>query len=269
MTTTPDPDAGLPGDSKTLSRDRFGAFAQTYVQSATHAAGYDLDRLLAVADPQPGWTALDIATGGGHTALKLAPHVRQMVAADIAIPMLNAARTFITGQGAANVTFVGTDAEALAFADATFDLVTCRIAAHHFPDVYAFVRECARVLKPGGRLVIQDHDNPTDRAAADWLDTFERLRDPGHHRIYAQYEWEGLFADCGLTVEKAEPLRRPAHLLTWAAAQRCTPAVIERLHVLLRQAPQIAADWIAPRAIGTDDAAFDHVYVLISGVKAA
>lgn len=254
-------------DAKQISRDRFGAFAQTYVQSATHAAGNDLDRLLTIAAPQPGWNALDIATGGGHTALKLAPHVRRMIAADIAEPMLHAARTFITQQGAANVQYVGTDAEALAFAADTFDLVTCRIAAHHFPDVYAFVRECARVLKPGGRLVIQDHDNPADRKAAAWLDAFERLRDPGHHRIYAQYEWEGLFLDCGLTVEHTEGLRRPAHLLTWAAAQRCSPDIVTRLQVLLKQAPPIAADWIRPRAVGTDDAAFDHVYILISGLK--
>lgn len=254
-------------DFKALSRERFGAFAQTYVDSATHASGPDLERLLALADPQPGWRALDIATGGGHTALRIAPRVRSLIAADLALPMLKAARAHAAAQGIAGIDYVAADAEALPFPDAAFDLITCRIAPHHFPNAFAFMRECARALKPGGRLVIQDHVNPDERAAAAWLDSFERLRDPGHHRIYTEAEWRGLFLDVDLIVDQVETLRRAAHLLTWAAAQACPPGVVTRLQVLLKQAPQAAAAWIRPRCVGTDDASFDHVYILISGHK--
>ncbi|MCS7072317.1 MAG: methyltransferase domain-containing protein, partial [Anaerolinea sp.] len=153
-------------DFKALSRERFGAFAKTYVDSATHASGPDLERLLALADPQPGWRALDIATGGGHTALRIAPRVRSLIAADLALPMLEAARAHAAAQGIAGIDYVAADAEALPFPDAAFDLITCRIAPHHFPNAFAFMRECARTLKPGGRLVIQDHVNPDERAAA-------------------------------------------------------------------------------------------------------
>lgn len=254
-------------DCKSISRERFGAFAQTYVTSATHASGPDLERLLALADPQPEWLALDLATGGGHTALQIAPRVRALIAADLALPMLEAARSHAAARGVAGIDYVAADAEALPFPNAAFDLITCRIAAHHFPDAFAFMRECARVLRPGGRLVIQDHVNPDDRAAAAWLDSFERLRDPGHHRIYSEAEWRGLFLDVDLVIDQVEMLRRTAHLLTWAAAQACPLEVIIRLQVLLKQAPRRAAEWIRPRCVGTDDASFDHVYILLSGHK--
>ena len=57
-----------------------------------------------------------------------------------------------TSKGFANMETAHADAEALPFEDARFDLVTCRIAAHHFPDVPTFVAEVWRVLKGGGNV---------------------------------------------------------------------------------------------------------------------
>src|SRR5664279_2949408 len=76
-------------DVKAHSRERFSQFAQGYVTSDTHSQGFDLDRLLEFAAPQADWLACDIATGGGHTALKIAPYVRRMIATDYAPTMLN------------------------------------------------------------------------------------------------------------------------------------------------------------------------------------
>ena len=128
-------------DNRELVKQRFGATAEKYVRSTDHSQGESLDRLVALVDPRPEWRALDIATGGGHTALALAPRVREVVATDLTAEMLAAAERFIRGQGAANVTFREADAMALPFGDAEFDLVTCRIAPHHFPDAAQFVRE--------------------------------------------------------------------------------------------------------------------------------
>jgi ubiquinone/menaquinone biosynthesis C-methylase UbiE len=254
-------------DPRAHSAERFSRHAAHYVTSETHAKGDDLERILAVAAPQAHWRALDIATGGGHTALKLAPQVRQMIAADLALPMLRGAREFITGKGAANVAYVNCDAEALPFASGSFDLVTCRIAPHHFPHAERFVMEAARILKRGGVFVMQDQVLPDDRRAAQYVEAFERLRDPSHHRAYDEYQWRGMFLDAELIVEQVEILRKNANMVKWAQMQSCTPEVIEHLQILLLQAPAAVAEHMRPACAGTLDASFDHVYVLLTGRK--
>ncbi|MBZ0293132.1 MAG: class I SAM-dependent methyltransferase [Anaerolineae bacterium] len=249
------------------AQSRFSRFAQRYVTSPTHAGGPDLERLLKLAQPQPEWWILDVATGGGHTALAFAPQVARVVASDFAQAMLLAARDFIDGLETSNLDYVNNDAERLAFTSGTFDLVTCRIAPHHFLDCFRFVQECTRVLKPGGLLLIEDHVMPDGEQAAHYLNTFQRLRDPSHVRAYANYEWEGMFLDAGLTVAHTEHFARSTRLLPWATRQSCTPYTIERLQLMLIQAPAAARDWLQPQCAGTDDAAFDQHYILIMGRK--
>ena len=58
-------------------------------------------------------------------------------------------------------------------------------------------------------------------------------------------------------------------LVDWAERQGCTPDVIERLQILLRQAPEAAAAWMRPTGSGTPEATFDHHYILIMGRKPA
>jgi len=253
-------------DVKARAQQRFGQYAQGYVESKSHAAGTDLDRLIELVQAKSDWLALDVATGGGHTALKFAPHVGKIVSSDLTMAMLEAARNFISEQGVPNVIYSAADGENLPFATYSFDLVTCRIAPHHFPDCFRFVQECARVLKPGGVFIVQDHVLPEDERAGRYIDSFERLRDPSHHRAFAEYEWRGMFLDAGLTVEVAEIVRKNGgKMITWAERQGCTPETIEHLQVMLAQAPQAVTKWIHPRYAGTADATFDHTYIIIMG----
>lgn len=255
-----------PTDPKSLSQHRFGEFAHAYLTSTPHVAGADLSKLLVMANPQANWVALDIATGGGHTANLIAPHVKMMVATDITYNMLRAAQTLLSVHD--NIHYTTTDAEHLAFADASFDLITCRIAPHHFPNCFRFVQECARVLKPNGKLIVQDHCAPENDHAARYIDAFEQLRDPSHHRIYAEYEWRGMFLDAELVVDETYLMHKSTGgFMDWANRQRCTPETIEKLELMLIQAPQDVKDYLKPRAIGTPEADFDHTYIIIAGHK--
>ncbi len=146
--------------ASTLVQQKFGAAAADYAASAVHAKGASLARLVELVAPQPDWRVLDVATGAGHTAIALAPHVAHVVASDITDEMLAQAGKMAADKGLANLETARADAGALPFADQSFDLVTCRLAAHHFPDPAAFVGEAWRVLKPGGTLALVDNIRP-------------------------------------------------------------------------------------------------------------
>jgi SAM-dependent methyltransferase len=256
-------------DTKARTQARFGQYAQEYVRSAEHAQGDDLALLLGLAQPQSNWRVLDIATGGGHTALYFAPHVGQVVACDLTQSMLVAARAHHHQQQAvSNIVYATGDAENLPFAPANFEAVTCRIAPHHFPDCFRFVQEVARVLRPGGAFLLEDNTVPDDPRAARYVDSMERLRDPSHHRCYAPYEWEGMCLDAGLQIDVSQTLSK-AHtqLIPWAARQGCSDNVITHLQILLAQAPKAVIPWWNAQAVGTPLAAFDHHYVILRASK--
>lgn len=254
-------------DSKKLSEERYTKYAEGYITSQTHAKGADLEWLVAIAQPQPDWIVLDVATGGGHTALKFAPHVARVTASDLTERMLVKAAAFIQEQGATNVAFKQADAENLPFEDGTFDLVTCRIAPHHFPDVAQFVAEGARVLKTGGLLLVQDHVLPDDDDAARYVDAFEKLRDPSHNRAFNEAEWQIMFTGTGLTVTHTEQIIKRHEFLPWAERQGCTPDVIAELTRLLVDAPPLAAAWLDAQHVSTDKATFVNHHVIIAGHK--
>ncbi|MCY4147659.1 MAG: methyltransferase domain-containing protein [Chloroflexi bacterium] len=250
-------------DSKSLSQARYSQFAEGYVTSETHAHGSDLERLLAIAQPRKHWQALDVATGGGHTALKFAPHVEHVIASDLTPRMLESARRFIAERGMDNVSFRQADAENLPFDREQFDLVCCRIAPHHFPDAQRFLLECARVLKSGGLLMLQDHLLPFDDQAARYIDAFERLRDPSHNRAFNQVEWTQMCVRAGFTVEYSEGYRKAHDFLSWARRQEPDAATIAGLIDRMRSAPPIARDWMNPQHWGSPLATFENRHILI------
>src|SRR4029077_13546980 len=96
--------AGEVSDAHTRRvQEQFGGGAAAYVTSPLHAAGDDLDRLQAWGAARRAERVLDVATGGGHTALAFAGIARRVVAYDLTEPMLAAARGHVRGRGAVHV----------------------------------------------------------------------------------------------------------------------------------------------------------------------
>lgn len=251
-----------------LNQTRYGAVAQNYVDSHTHASPDDLERLLRLAQPQPHWRVLDVATGGGHTARAFAPHVRAVVAYDLTYPMLQATRADFVARGLRNVCYLQGQAERLPFADSVFDAVTCRLAVHHFAHVERFFKDAARVLKAGGVLVIQDHLAPTHKRAAAYVDAFEMLRDPSHAHALPFYAWERAFQEAGLMLRPHETTVKRHHLVEWAQRQHCPPDIIDKLHILLLHAPQRARDYLQPEDVDTPHATFTTHNIFFVAEKA-
>ncbi|MBI4635396.1 MAG: class I SAM-dependent methyltransferase [Candidatus Rokubacteria bacterium] len=227
----------MSGDQARRVQAQFGASAGAYVASATHAGGDDLERLLGWGRALRPARVLDVATGGGHTALAFAAVARRVVAFDLTEPMLRAARELVRGRGAHNIGFVAGDVEALPFREAAFDVVTCRIAPHHFGDVGAAVRQIARALRPGGSFLLQDilgHDDPE---AATFITEVERRRDPSHVRAYRTVEWKAFLRGAGLTVIDDAVIRKVRVWDDWTGRMRMTAEALRDLERFVRQAP--------------------------------
>jgi ubiquinone/menaquinone biosynthesis C-methylase UbiE len=204
-------------EKKARVQDYFSRTAESYVTSASHRAGDDLARLIELGEWDKQQQALDIATGGGHTALAVAPHVAQIIVSDLTPTMLETARAFILAQGITNAVFVVADAEHLPFLAASFERVTCRIAPHHFPNIAQFVQEVSRVLKPGGLFLLIDNIAPSDPELDTFVNTIEKWRDPSHGRACTREEWHTFFAHASLQVEHEEHSRKTFHYDDWTA----------------------------------------------------
>jgi len=157
--------------------------------------------------------------------------------------MLAVARGLAAERNIVNMSFADVRAEALPFADGTFDLVTCRIAPHHFDDVRKFVAESARVLRAGGVFGLVENVSPDPgmmegdaaalAAAADEYNAFEKHRDPSHVRCLTLGEWRALVAEAGLTERHVELLDKPMVLGPWADQQNVGESIKADLKSML------------------------------------
>lgn len=209
-----------PGDAGGVaSNPFFSAHARAYAQSASHSRGADLAALLRALRPQAGERAADVGTGTGHTALALAERGLEVVGVDPTPAMLEEARRLAARRGlAGRIRWCTGDADHLPLGDGAVDLVTCRRAAHHFPDVGHALAEMARVLRPGGRLGVADHCPPPEAAEAS--NRVERLRDATHVRALTEEEWRTALRAAGFTVTAWEVLEERVSFAGWLSPVR-------------------------------------------------
>ena len=156
--------------------------------------------LVELIEPRLDARLLDVATGPGHVALAFAPHVASVVAQDLTPSMLEFVEAESVRRGLTNVTTLLGSAESLSAADQSFDIVTTRLGAHHFPDVPAALREFFRVLRPGGKVMVYDTTVPEDAELDSEINRIEILRDPSHVRNYRPSEWRTMIEAAGFTV---------------------------------------------------------------------
>jgi len=214
----------------------FSRHAGKYVTSQTHAQGEDLALLEEWLQPEPQWHALDIATGGGHAVRTIAPLCHMVIATDLTMEMLQAAGRHLRASGVENVCLVRADAEDLPFPDASFDLVTCRIAPHHFPDPERFVLEAARVLRPGGLFLLIDNVSPETESLARFMNELETLRDPSHVRCPAISEWQEWLAKYGLTELRSRLRKKTLSYAEWVDRTAESTEQIKQVELYLRAA---------------------------------
>jgi ubiquinone/menaquinone biosynthesis C-methylase UbiE len=188
--------------------DPWSERAEAYRQSDAHRQGRDLELFGEWAE---GETALDVATGGGHVANRLREAGFNVVTIDAAPGM----RPDVVSR-----------AEEIPFADASFDVVACRIAAHHFQDPAGALKEMARVSRS---LVLVADNLFLDESGEE----ADRLRDPTHVRNYSEEEWRRFFEEAGLDVEAFEREDKRIDLEAWLERAGTPPDDAARVRELL------------------------------------
>jgi ubiquinone/menaquinone biosynthesis C-methylase UbiE len=234
---------------KTLVQEQFGKTAASYLTSTPHALGKSLERLVALTSPKKDWHALDMATGGGHVAYAFAPHVGRVWATDITQEMLDLVKAEAQKRGLSNIRTAYAKAEALPFEDYSFDLVTCRIAPHHFDSIPEFLAEVHRVLKPNGLFAVVDNVVPHG-SVGDYVNAFERLRDPSHLRAWTMDEWRSALREHGFTITHEEQLYKKMEFKSWASRHDDTMQTLLR-SMLAQATPEVKAT-LEPQGGGTD-----------------
>lgn len=206
------------------AREQFQKQSHRYARGHILENTEDVARALDGLALPAGAEALDIATGAGHTAFRLARAGYHVTASDLTPAMLQRVREGATERGL-DIETRQHSAEALPYPDATFQLVACRVAPHHFSSPGEFVRESARVLRPGGWFLLIDGTVPDNAPDAEaWLHEVEKLRDPSHNRLLPPREWRSLCEQHGLVVQKLEVAFRKQPDLDWYFETAATPA---------------------------------------------
>ena len=202
------------------------ARADAYRKSREHGEGWDLDIIVEWA--RGAHTALDVASGGGHVARRLREAGLEVVSSDPSPGM---------------EPDVVSRAESLPFADGSFDVVACRLAAHHFDDVERAVAEMARVSSDLVIVVDNLRMGDEDEEASS-------LRDPSHVRNYSEKEWRAFFDGAGLKLEDTAVGERRISVEPWLERTGCTGEDAARVRELLAdriEAGRLRLDRIALR----------------------
>jgi ubiquinone/menaquinone biosynthesis C-methylase UbiE len=218
-------------------RKQFTAAARHYVTSNVHRGGPDLDALVAAAGSRPGMRLLDVGCGTGHTTIALAAGGGEVIGLDLTEEMLAHAREEAERRGV-DVRFEFGRAEELPFPDASLDVVTSRVCAHHYRDAALSVREAFRVLRPGGLHLVIDTVVPESPLVDTFLNAIELVRDPSHVRNYRRSEWKAMFADAGFDVSVAGEFGYDLDFEDWTRRMHTPPVATDLLRHLLGGAPE-------------------------------
>ncbi len=200
----------VPQSHHALILEQFSRQAELFARSPELHGEAVLSLLVEAVHPRPQDELLDVACGPGSVVAAVAPHLRRAVGLDATEAMLQQAREAAAAKGLANVEWHLGDAYRLPFADACFDIVTCRFAFHHFEEPARVFAEMVRVCRAKGRILLCDAVASDDPEKAAAFNRMERHRDPSTVAFRPLAQLLGLFRAAGLPEPTARSFQVPA-----------------------------------------------------------
>ncbi|WP_083876763.1 class I SAM-dependent methyltransferase [Ideonella sp. B508-1] len=186
--------------------------------------------------------ALDVGCGMGVMGLLTAQHALDLTITDFDPAVVDLARSFLAFRGVCNAKFQVSDACNLRFPPASFELVTCRLAAHHFPSVADFLRGARNVLTSDGQLLLIDllaSDIPDSGEFFNWL---EKTHDASHVKALSQLEWQKHITDAGFRIRFSQRSTRPINFVSWMRSMRHDDEEISRISNIAWELPASIRD---------------------------
>lgn len=229
---------GSPLDQHGLVDRQFGTTAAAYLTSQVHAAGADLDELTALAAAIRPAQVLDLGCGAGHVSFALARGgASRVYAYDLSEAMLDVVAAEARTRAHLNIEPRVGSAEQLPFADESIDWVVTRFSAHHWLDLRAALVEAARVLQPGGRLIVIDVVAPEAPLYDTVLQTLEILRDASHVRNHRVSEWQAMIMAAGFGAPSVHGWKLPMEFDAWVRRIATPPERVLALKAVFAALP--------------------------------
>ena len=225
----------------------FSKNADLYRTSRAHSDLEDLEQSLEHLPAVTGLEVLDVATGTGHTAFFFARKQAHVFGVDINEEMLRVAQEESDSKSL-SVRFLKCPVEDLMFDDEKFDLVTCRLAAHHFPSPLNFLSEAHRVLRKGGHLLLIDNVVPDgDTEAAEWINSYETRRDETHEKCLSPQDWKSALGEAGLTLVSSTAFPKTLQYDPWMERMSKEAGEKDALWEELMHSPEDVRNYLKPK----------------------
>jgi SAM-dependent methyltransferase len=214
-------------------------FASARALRSEQALGVLVD--LVPVDPGADW--LEVASGPGMVSRAIAGRVASVRGIDLTPAMVAKAEEVAAAEGVENVSFAVGDVTALELADDSFDGAITRFSLHHIPVPGRVLAEMARVVRPGGWVVLADHLTDADADAAAWHEEIERLRDPSHWACLTRERLLAAGRAAGLELDEERVVPLELGYEDWLRRSSGGPAAAPLIDRLLAAAPPAAASF--------------------------
>lgn len=219
-------------------RSEFTHQTESFARNEVAKMAETLGSLVELVPVNAGASWLEVACGPGAIARALAPRVGGVLGVDLTPAMVAKASEEAEREGLANARFTVGDATALELDDGTFDGAVTRFSLHHIPAPQRVVAEMARVVRPGGWVVVSDFVADPDRDVYAAVEEIERLRDPSHWSCLTAAQLRTIGEGLGLELETEQSIPFAIDFDSWLARGSGGPGAASLIEALVRRLPE-------------------------------
>jgi SAM-dependent methyltransferase len=221
-------------------REEFTQQSRSFGVSPAMTSAQTLGALIEAVPEDASAVWIDLACGPGVVSRATAARVGSVTGVDLTPAMIEEAERRADEEEIDNVGFALGDVTALDFGNDCFDGAITRLSLHHIPAPGRVVGEMARLVRPGGRVLVSDIVADTDRDANAWREEIERLRDASHWACHTPESLRAMGEAAGLTLEEEKLIPIEIDFEDWLERGSGGAGTADLVTQLVREQPATA-----------------------------